>query len=94
MDLERIFLVAGRLLLLAIPVRGLVSPALNWEGVCYGFTDGQSACPWWRYALNEMFWASFIFIPFLFLASLIWLGMSLIQFVLSARTKILERRGP
>ena len=91
--IQRIFLISGILLLLTIPITGLVSTALHWEGVCDGSTGGQTACPWWRYALNEMFWATFIFIPFLFLAALTWLGMSLAQFVRSARGKISQRRG-
>jgi hypothetical protein len=82
-----IFLVASLLLCLAIPVAGLVSTAVGWEGICYGFTDGQAACPWWEYARNEMFWASFIFIPLLFMASLVWMVMSAIQFVAARAQK-------
>jgi hypothetical protein len=78
--IKLIFLVASILLCLAIPVAGLVSTAFGWEGVCYGFTDGQSACPWWEYARNEMFWASFLFIPLLFGASMVWLVMAALQF--------------
>jgi hypothetical protein len=82
-----IFLVIGLLLLLSIPVSGLVSTAVNWKGVCYGFTDGQWECPWWEYAGDEMFWAMFIFIPFLFIATLVFLGMSLAQFIVSLAQK-------
>ena len=81
--LKRITLIAGLLLLLAVPASGLISTARNYAGVCYGFTDGQAPCPWWQYAVNEMFWASFIFIPFLALATLLWLGMSAAQFIAS-----------
>jgi hypothetical protein len=80
------FLGASILLCLAIPVAGLVSTAVGWEGICYGFTDGQAACPWWEYAFNEMFWASFLFIPLLFIASLVWMGIAAVQFV-AARTQ-------
>jgi hypothetical protein len=82
-----IFLVIGLLLLLSIPVSGLVSTAVNWKGVCFGFTDGQWECPWWEYAGDEMFWAMFIFIPFLFIATLVFLGMSLAQFIVSLAQK-------
>lgn len=78
---KRVFLVLTLLLLLAVPVVGLVSAAFNWEGVCYGFTDGESPCSWWEFARNEMFWAMFIFVPFLFLASLVYIGMSLAEFI-------------
>ena len=82
-----IFLVIGLLLLLSIPVSGLVSTAVNWKGVCFGFTDGQWECPWLEYAGDEMFWAMFIFIPFLFIATLVFLGMSLAQFIVSLAQK-------
>lgn len=79
--IKLVFLVLSALLCLAIPVAGLVSTALGWEGICYGFTDGQWGCPWWEYARNEMFWASFLFVPLLFLATLAWLAIALVQFV-------------
>ncbi len=78
-----IFLIVGLLLLLAIPVSGLVSTALHWEGVCYGRPSGQWECPWWEYAGDEMFWAMFIFVPFLFIATFVFLGMSLAQFIVA-----------
>jgi hypothetical protein len=34
-----------------------------------------------------MFWAMFIFIPFLFIATLVFLGMSLAQFIVSLAQK-------
>jgi apolipoprotein N-acyltransferase len=79
--IKLILLVLGILLCLAIPVAGLASTAVNWHGICYGFTDGQSACTWWEFARNEMFWSSFLFIPLLFLASIAWLGMAAAQFI-------------
>jgi apolipoprotein N-acyltransferase len=85
--IKLILLVLGILLCLAIPVAGLVSTALNWHGICYGFTDGQSNCPWWKFAGNEMFWSSFIFIPFLFITSLTWLGMAVVQFIAEMKQK-------
>jgi hypothetical protein len=81
--IKLVFLVIAVLLCLAIPVLGLISTALSWHGICYGFTDGQAPCSWWEYARNEMFWASFIIIPLLLLASVTWLGMSLVQFIKS-----------
>lgn len=79
--IKLIFLGISILLCLAIPVAGLVSTATSWDGICYGFTDGQHDCPWWEYAWNEMFWASFLFIPLLFGASLVWLVMASLQFI-------------
>lgn len=78
--IKLLFLGASLLLCLAIPVAGLVSTAIGWEGICYGFTDGQWSCSWWEYARMEMFWASFLFVPLLFLASLTWMGMAALQF--------------
>jgi hypothetical protein len=34
---------------------------------------------------TEMFWASFTFIPLLFLASLVWLGIAALQFIIAKR---------
>jgi len=82
-----ILLALSIVLCLAIPVAGLISTTLNWHGVCYGFTDSQSPCTWWEFARNEMFWSSFIFIPFLFITSLIWLGMAAAQFVAEMKQK-------
>jgi predicted membrane protein len=76
-----VFLVIAILLCLAIPASALISTLISWHGLCSGFTDGQTVCSWWEFARNELFWASFLFIPFLFLASLVWLGMSLAQFI-------------
>jgi hypothetical protein len=80
--IKLVFLGLSVLLFLAIPVAGIISTATGWEGICYGFTDGQHDCPWWEYARNEMFWASFIFIPLLFAASLVWIVIAVIQFVM------------
>ena len=85
--IKLIFLGISILLCLAIPVAGLVSAATSWEGICYGFTDGQHACPWWEYAGMEMFWASFLFIPLLFGAAVILLVMAAIQFIQKVREK-------
>ena len=89
--IKLIFLVISILLCLAIPVAGLVSTATSWEGICYGFTDGQHDCPWWEYAGTEMFWASFLFIPVLFAAAIIWLVMSVVQFVMTMVKKRKEK---
>lgn len=79
--IKLVFLALALLLCLAIPVIGLVSTAASWDGICYGFTDGQVPCSWWEYARNEMFWASMLFIPFLFITSLVWIAMAIVQFV-------------
>jgi hypothetical protein len=81
--IKLIFLVASLLLCLAIPAAGLVSTATGWHGVCQGFNHEQHACPWWEYAGTEMFWASFLFVPLLFAASIIWLVMAALQFIAS-----------
>ena len=85
--IKLIFLVIGILLCLAIPVAGTVSTITSWEGICYGFTDGQHACPWWEFAGTEMFWASFLFIPLLFVAAVIWLLMAVLQFIVAKAQK-------
>jgi hypothetical protein len=89
--IKLIFLTASILLCLAITVAGLASTITGWEGICYGFTDGQHDCPWWEFAGTEMFWASFTFIPLLFLASLVWLGMAVLQFVIAKVQKRKEK---
>lgn len=81
--IKLIFLGLSILLCLAIPIAGIVSTATSWEGICYGFTDGQHDCPWWEYVGTEMFWASFLFIPLLFAASVIWLVMAILQFIIA-----------
>ena len=86
-----IFLLAGILLLIAIPIVGLVSTTHSYQGVCLDPVNGEHPCTWMQYAGNEMFWASFIFIPFLFLASVVWLGMSAVQFVAQMRQKRKEK---
>jgi hypothetical protein len=88
--IKLVFLIASMLLCLAIPVAGLVSTVTGWEGICYGFTDGQHDCPWWEYAGTEMLWTSFLFVPLLFVATLVWLGMAGLQFVVA---KVQKRRG-
>jgi hypothetical protein len=84
--IKLVFLAASLLLCLAIPVAGLISTATGWEGICYGFSDGQHNCPWWEYAGMEMFWTSFLFVPLLFVAALVWLVMAVAQFVLARKS--------
>ena len=91
--IKLIFLVTGILLLVAIPIVGLVSTANGYQGVCLDAANGEHPCTWMQYAGNEMFWAFFIFIPFLFLASIVWLGMSAVQFVVEMRKKRKEKTG-
>ena len=91
--IKLIFLVTGILLLIAIPIVGLVSTANTYQGVCLDSANGERPCTWIQYAGNEMFWTTFIFIPFLFLASIVWLGMSAAQFVAEMREKRKEKMG-
>ena len=91
--IKLIFLIAGILFCLAIPIVGLGSTAINYHGICYGFTDSQSPCTWMEFARNEMFWASFIFIPLLFLAAVVWILMAAVQFVVEMRQKRKEKAG-
>ncbi len=79
--IKLVFLALALLLCLAIPIIGLVSTVTSWDGICYGFTDGQTPCSWWEYARTEMFWALMIFIPFIFITSLVWIVISAVQFV-------------
>ena len=92
--IKLIFLVACILLCLAIPMAGLVSTMTGWEGLCYGFTDGQHNCPWWEYAGREMFWASFTFVPLLFVAAVVWLIMAALQFIMASVRKQKENTNP
>jgi hypothetical protein len=92
--IKLVFLVLSILLCLAIPVAGIISTLTSWEGICYGFTDGQHDCPWWEYVRTEMFWASFLFIPLLFGAAVVWLGMSAVQFVMAMVKKRKESTTP
>ena len=89
--IKLVFLGLSILLCLAIPVVGLISTATSWEGICYGFTDGQHNCPWWEFAGTEMFWASFLFIPLLFGAAVVWLLMAVAQFVIAKVQKQKEK---
>ena len=81
--IKLIFLVISILLCLTTPVAGLSSTVTGWEGICYGFTDGQHDCPWWEYVGREMFWVLFMFIPLLFGASVVWLAMAKLQFIMA-----------
>ncbi|HNH03243.1 MAG TPA: hypothetical protein PLD33_00025 [Anaerolineales bacterium] len=76
-----IFLGLSLCFALAIPILGIGSATINWNGICYGFTDGQVPCSWWEYTQNEMFWASFIFLPLLVMTLLMWGLMNLIRWV-------------
>ena len=91
--IKLVFLVIGILLCLAIPVAGIVSTLTSWEGICEG-ANGLYACPWWKFAGNEMLWMSFLFIPLLFGAAVIWLVMSAVQFVKAMVKKRKENTAP
>ena len=85
--IKLIFLVLSVLMCLAIPVAGAISTITSWEGICYGFTDSQHECSWWEYARTEMFWASFLFIPLLFGAAVVWLVVAAAQFIMAKMKK-------
>jgi hypothetical protein len=82
-----IFIILGIisiLCLLSPAAIGLLSAASNYEGNCYGFTDGSAPCSWWDFARNEMSYGFIIaFTPAIFLiagwltALGIWLALRL-----------------
>ena len=74
-----VFLALTLCFLLAIPLLGMGSAAIHWNGTCYGFTDGQWACPWWEFAQNEMFWAGFLFFPLTIMTLGMWGVLTLIR---------------
>jgi len=86
--IKLVFLGISILLCLAIPVAGIVSTLTGWDGICDG-KDGLRDCPWWEYAGLEMLWVSFLFIPLLFGAGVVWLVMAALQFI---REKIKKRK--
>lgn len=92
--IKLIFLVTSILLCLAIPVAGLVSTVKGWHGTCQGFNHEASECPWWEYAGTEMLWASFLFIPLLFVAAVVWLGMAVLQFIMASTQKRKKDTNP
>jgi len=89
--IKLVFLVLGLLMLLAVPVTGLISAAAHWEGVCERQAGEPSPCSWWEFAVKEMFWVMFIFIPYFFAAGVAWTGMSLAQFIQSLVRKYRSR---
>ena len=82
-----IFLGLSLCFLLAIPILGLGSTAVNWHGICYGFTDGQSPCSWWEFTQNEMFWSSFLFIPLLVATLGMWLVWNVALWLIRRKQK-------
>ncbi len=91
--IKLIFLIVGILLCLAIPMAGIISTVTGWHGMCQGFNHDTWRCPWWEYAGTEMFWASFTFIPLLFMAAVVWLLMSAVQFVMAMVKKRREKNS-
>jgi hypothetical protein len=85
--IKLLFLGIVLLLCLAVPLIGLVSTAQHWQGVCNDLNGSQLPCTWWEYARGEMFWALMVFIPFMFVTSLVWIGMALVQFIVSQLEK-------
>ena len=86
--LNLVFLVVSLCLLLAIPVLGIGSAMSNWHGMCYGFTDSQWECPFLEFAKNEMFWASFMFIPPLVMVLAAWLVFHVIRLWISVSRQL------
>ncbi|MCQ3937374.1 MAG: hypothetical protein DPW18_10045 [Chloroflexi bacterium] len=78
-----IFLAVSVCFLLAIPVLGFGSTAINWKGICYGFTDGQTPCSWWEFAQNEMFWTSMLVVPLLAMTLATWLIVTIIRWTVT-----------
>jgi hypothetical protein len=85
--IKLLFLGIALLLCLAVPVIGLVSTAQHWQGICSDLNGGQLPCTGWDYARGEMFWTLMVFIPFMFVTSLVWIGMALVQFIVSQLAK-------
>ena len=79
--LTRVLVIIGLLLLLAVLVIGVLSTVINWRGVCELAEGAVEPCSWFQFALAEMFWTLFLFIPYFFLAAIILFGMSLYQFI-------------
>ena len=90
--INRILLFLGLLLLVAVLLIGIISAAVNWQGICESGTAGPEPCSWIQFALREMFWGIFLFIPYFFIAALINLVIALSHFVASLVTKIRSRR--
>jgi len=85
--INRILLGLGLLLVLVVVIGGLISAALNWQGTCEDASGVQMTCSWGRFALQEMFWGAFLLIPYFFLATLVYLVMTLVQFIASLRKR-------
>jgi hypothetical protein len=90
--INKILLILGGILLLGILVMGFISTAVNWQGVCDIEGEGQVSCSWLQFALREIFWGIFIFIPFFLIAALINIGILLYQLIGSVATKIRMRK--
>lgn len=91
---KRIFLILTVLLLIVVAAIGLFSALFNWQGVCDQADGTQAPCSRLGFAINEMFWATFLFIPFFFIATLVYLGMSLAQFIAMLVVKRRAKRLP
>lgn len=91
--IKRIFVILTLLLLLAVLVIGLASAAFNWRGVCDDIAYGERPCTWWEFARSEIFWATFLLIPFLFVAAVAYFGMSLAEFIAQFARKQKEKRA-
>ena len=91
--IKLVFLVVSIFLCLAIPVAGLVSTTRNWDGTCQGFNHEETNCAWWQFAGMEMVWTSFLFIPLLFVAAVVWLVMAVAQFIAAKKVSLHKKSG-
>ena len=66
--------------LLAIPAISLYYTATNWDGTCYGFTDGHWPCTWSEYAKNEMLYGAMASIMPLGCFGTLWIVMTIVIF--------------
>lgn len=86
-SIRRFFWLATLFSPVVILLFGVTSALWNWQGVCLDRHGVEFACSWGRFAVQEMFWATFLLIPFLFLAALAHLGMALIELIVSLTRK-------
>jgi len=90
--INRFLLVLGAILLAFIIIQGFVSATLHWQGVCLVESGRQEPCSWIQFALREISWGIFLFIPYFFLAALLYLAMALTQLASSLAMKFLSKK--
>ncbi len=79
--LKRILRLLGLVLLLVIVGIAVVSALTNWQGLCTWNAGETFPCSRFQFALRELFWLAFLFIPYFFIAGILHLFMSLAQFI-------------